>query len=77
MGGQLAFTIIETPFVDAMGYDFLSLWMTDITVNNLVRWGWGASILIYFNDGRGIKLFDENLKQWRPSQSRRIVTPHP
>lgn len=62
MGGQLAFTIIETPFVDAMGYDFLSLWMTDITVNNLVRWGWGASILIYFNDGRGIKLFDENLK---------------
>ncbi|ADL58456.1 carboxypeptidase regulatory-like domain-containing protein [Methanothermobacter marburgensis] len=56
MGGQLSFTVAETPFVDASGAEFLSLWMTDISVETNINWGWGGAILAYFDDGRGYSL---------------------
>ncbi|MCG2828468.1 carboxypeptidase regulatory-like domain-containing protein [Methanothermobacter sp. K4] len=60
MGGQLAFTIAETPYMNAADAEFLSLWMTDIEVINNVYWGWGGGILVYFDDGRGYNLLVNN-----------------
>lgn len=62
MGGQLSFTVAETPFMDSHDADFLSLWMTDVSVKTSVYWGWGGAVLVYFNDGRGFKLVEDDLK---------------
>lgn len=62
MGGQLAFTVAETPYMNAADAEFLSLWMTDIEVINNVRWGWGGGILVYFDDGRGYNLLVNNTR---------------
>lgn len=62
MGGQLAFTVAETPYMNAADAEFLSLWMTDIEVINNVRWGWGGGVLVYFDDGRGYNLLVNNTR---------------
>jgi len=62
MGGQLAFTVAETPFINAANSQFLSLWMTDINVVNNNYWGWGAGILAYFDDGSGYSLLAQDTK---------------